>query len=135
MLIPITGLYTGLTIILAIVLGMGIGLYRGKTKISIGDGGDPEVLLRMRRHGNLLETAALTLLAMGIIEMNGADPLLLHGLGSVYILARIAHPIGLKADDVTPPLRAIGAGFSTLVMLIAGLMAIWQYASAMTAGG
>ena len=42
--IPITGLYTGLTIILAIILGAGIGLHRGKTKVSIGDGGDPETL-------------------------------------------------------------------------------------------
>ncbi|MEM9571469.1 MAG: MAPEG family protein [Pseudomonadota bacterium] len=126
-MVPITGLYTGLTIILAIVLGMGIGTYRGKTKISVGDGGDPEVLVRMRRHGNLVETAALTLLAMAIIEMNGASSGLLHGLGIAYILCRIAHPIGLKADDITHPLRAIGAMGSTLVMLIAGGFAIWQF--------
>ena len=79
--VPITGLYTGLTIILAIILGAGIGFYRGQKKISVGDGGDPEVLLRMRRHGNLVETAALTLLAMAIIELNGAPNALLHGLG------------------------------------------------------
>ncbi|MEC7291203.1 MAG: MAPEG family protein [Pseudomonadota bacterium] len=127
--IPITGLYTGLTIILAIILGAGIGLHRGKTKVSIGDGGDPETLLRMRRHGNLVETAALTLLAMAIIEVNGASATLLHGLGIAYILTRILHPIGLKADDVTHPLRALGAGGSTLVMLIAGGMAIWQFFS------
>lgn len=134
MLIPITALYTGLTIILAIVLGAGIGLYRGKTKISMGDGGDPQALLRMRRHGNLVETAALTLLAMAIIEANGASATLLHALGAVYLLARIAHPFGLRADNVSHPLRAIGAGFSTLVMLIAGCIAIWQYVTAMTAG-
>lgn len=134
MLIPITALYAGLTIILAIVLGAGIGLYRGKTKISMGDGGDPQTLLRMRRHGNLVETAALTLLAMAIIEVNSASTTLLHALGVVYILARIAHPLGLKADNVSHPLRAIGAGFSTLVMLIAGCIAIWQYVTAMMAG-
>jgi len=129
--IPITGLYTGLTIILAIILGVGIGTYRGKTKISIGDGGDPETLLRMRRHGNLVETAALTLLALAIIELNGASAMLLHGLGIVYILTRIAHPIGLKKDDITHPLRTIGALGSTLVMLIAGGVAIWQYAQSL----
>ncbi|MFN3214568.1 MAG: MAPEG family protein [Henriciella sp.] len=127
--IPITGLYTGLTIILAIILGAGIGLYRGKTKVSVGDGGDPEVLVRMRRHGNLVETAALTLLAMAVIEMNGASSALLHGLGIFYIVFRILHPIGLKADSVTHPLRAIGAMGSTLVMLIAGGVAIWQFVS------
>ena len=126
MAIPITGLYVGLTIILAIILGMRIGMMRGKTKISILDGGNMEVALKMRQHGNLLETAALTLLAMGVIELNGASSGLLHGLGIAYILARIAHPIGLKADSITHPLRTIGAMGSTLVMLIAGLTAIWQ---------
>lgn len=127
-MIPITGLYVGLTIIIAIGLGIGIGTYRGKTKISIGDGGDPEVLVRMRRHGNLVETAALTLLAMGVIEMNGAPSGLLHGLGITYILCRILHPIGLKAASVAHPLRAVGALGSTLVMFIAGTTAIWQFA-------
>lgn len=125
--IPITGLYTGLTIILAVILGAGIGVYRGRKKVSIGDGGDPEVLLRMRRHGNLVETAALTLLAMAIIEMNGAPAGLMHGLGIAYILSRIAHPIGLQIDSVSHPLRAIGAMGSTLVMVIAGGFAIWQF--------
>ena len=129
--VPVTGLYTGLTIILAIILGAGIGFYRGKKNISVGDGGDPEVLLRMRRHGNLVETAALTLLAMAIIEINGAPNALLHGLGVAYILSRIAHPIGLQVDSVSHPLRAIGAMGSTLVMLIAGGYAIWQFIGSM----
>ncbi|MEO1015526.1 MAG: MAPEG family protein [Pseudomonadota bacterium] len=132
--IPITGLYVGLTIILAIVLGARIGILRGVKKISIGDGGDPEVLVKARAHGNLVETAALTLFAMGVIEMNGASPALLHGLGIAYIITRILHPIGLKPDDVTHPLRALGAGGSTLVMLIAGVTAIWQFVSGATGG-
>ncbi len=129
--IPITGLYVGLTVILAIILGMRIGMLRGKTGISILDGGDMKVALEMRRHQNLMETAALTLLAMAVIELNGASAILLHGLGIAYIIARILHPIGLKADDITPPLRAIGAGFSTLAMLIASVVAIWQFVSSL----
>ncbi len=44
--IPNTGFYVGLTIILAIVLGMRIGMLRGKTGISILDGGNMEVALK-----------------------------------------------------------------------------------------
>jgi len=132
--IPITGLYTGLTIILAVILGSGIGMYRGKTKISMGDGGDPRARLLMRRHGNLVETAALTLLALAIIELGGAPASLLHGLGIAYILARIAHPIGLQIDSITHPLRTVGAAGSMLVMLIAGLTAIWQFYQSFSLG-
>ncbi|MEM8636054.1 MAG: MAPEG family protein [Pseudomonadota bacterium] len=132
MTLHITGLYVGLTIILAIILGMRVGLYRGKTGISIGDDGNQELALRGRHHGNLLETAALTLFAIGVLEINGASPTTLHALGAAYILARIAHPIGLKADNITHPLRTIGAMGSTLVMLISGLMAIGQYVGALS---
>ena len=128
--VPITGFYTGLTIILAIFLGARVGLLRGKTGISILHGDNMEVALKMRQHGNLMETAALTLLAMAVIEAGGASAWLLHCLGVAWIATRIMHPIGLKADDVTPPSRAIGAGGSTLVMLIAGLIAIWQFLAA-----
>lgn len=126
MSLPITGIYVGLTIILAVYLGTRIGFYRAKAGISILHEGNMEVAQRMRVHGNLLETAALTLLAMAVIEFNGASSTLLHGLGIAYIAARICHAIGLKHDNIRHPLRAIGAMGSTLVMLIAGFMAIWQ---------
>ena len=126
MSVPITGIYVGLTIILAIILGTRIGFYRAKVGISILHGDNMDVAQRMRVHGNLLETAALTLLALGVIELGGARTSLLHGLGIAYIAARICHAIGLKHDNIRHPLRAIGAMGSTLVMLIAGIIAIWQ---------
>lgn len=126
MSVPITGFYVGLTIILAIILGARIGLYRAKKGVSILDGGDMEIAQRMRVHGNMMETAALTILALGVIELNGAGTTLLHGLGIAYILARIAHAIGLKHDNISHPLRTVGAMGSTLVMLIAGITAIHQ---------
>jgi len=125
--LPITGLYIGLSILLAIILSARIGFYRAKVGISILDGGNMEVAQRMRVHGNMMKTAALTLLAMAVIEVNGAGSTMLHGLGIAYILSRIAHAIGLKHDNIRHPLRALGAMGSTLVMLTAGLTAIWQF--------
>lgn len=128
--IPITGIYVGLTIILAIILGIRIGFYRAKLGISILHDGNMEVAQRMRVHGNLLETAALTLLAMAVIEINGAGATLLHGLGIAYIVSRICHAMGLKHDNIRHPLR-LGSLGSTLVMLVAGCIAIWQGVNAL----
>ncbi|MGI9423912.1 MAG: MAPEG family protein [Hyphomicrobiaceae bacterium] len=133
MMIPITGFYVGMTIVLAIVLGARVGLMRGTTKIPILHGDNMTLATRIRAHANLTETAALTLLAMAVIEHNGASPALIHGVGIAYIVARVLHPIGLKHDDVTHPLRAIGAGVSTLAMLVAGTTAIWQFISTFAA--
>ncbi|MEM9356701.1 MAG: MAPEG family protein [Pseudomonadota bacterium] len=127
MIIPITGLYVGLTIALAIVLGMRVGLTRGATGISIGDGGNEGLALKIRHHANLLETAALTLLAMAIIEANGASRWVLYTAGICYIASRIVHPFGLRAGDITHPLRPVGAAGSMLVMLSLGLIAIIQF--------
>lgn len=124
--VPITGLYVGLTVILAIILGTRIGFYRAKKGVSILDGGDMEIAQRMRVHGNMMETAALTILALGVIELNGAGPTLLHGLGIAYILARIAHALGLKHDNISHPLRTVGAMGSMIVMLVAGVTAFYQ---------
>ncbi|MEM9667919.1 MAG: MAPEG family protein [Pseudomonadota bacterium] len=131
MTLHITGLYVGLTIILTVILAVRIGLYRGKSGVSIGDGGDKELAVRVRHHGNLLETAALTLLAIGVLEINGTSPTMLHALGGAYIVCRILHPIGLRADNITHPLRAVGALGSTLVMLISGIMAILHFAGSL----
>ena len=126
----ITALYLGLSIVLAITLSARIGLYRAKVGISILDGGDMEVAQRMRVHGNFSETVALIILAFAVIEYNGAPAILLHGLGIAYLLSRVAHAIGLKHDNISHPLRALGAMGSTLVMLIAGGTAIWQFTQA-----
>ena len=40
------------------------------------------------------------------------------------LAARIAHPLGLKADDAGGLLRSLGAGATALVVLVAGIWAI-----------
>ncbi|MEL6258189.1 MAG: MAPEG family protein, partial [Pseudomonadota bacterium] len=83
----------------------------------------------IRQHGNLIENAALTLFVIGVVELNGGSDQLVHALGATFVIARIAHPLGLKAESATHPLRAIGAGLSQLVLLIAGGVAAWQFVS------
>jgi uncharacterized membrane protein YecN with MAPEG domain len=125
--VPITGLYAGLLAILALVLGFGVGRKRLQTGVSILDGGRPDLALAIRRHANFTEHVPLALLLLALIELNGARPGLLHGLGAALTLARIAHPLGLHAEDIRRPLRGIGSATTSLVTLIAAGVAIWQY--------
>jgi uncharacterized membrane protein YecN with MAPEG domain len=46
---------------------------------------------------------------------------LLHGLGASLLVARILHPLGLKADNMKVPLRGIGAFGTMLVTLVAAI--------------
>jgi uncharacterized membrane protein YecN with MAPEG domain len=121
---PITALYAGLQALLGFALSMGIGPTRGKLGISIGDGGNPDLLLKIRRHGNWAENVPFALLLIALLELNGAGSTLLHGLGATLLIARIAHPIGLKKDKVYEPLRIGGALLTGLVTAVAAIALI-----------
>ena len=128
-MVPITALYAGLLALIVIVLGGVIGPLRLRANISILHGNDMVLATAIRRHGNFTESVPFALILLGFLELNGASPGLLHGLGIALVVARIAHPLGLKHDNVRNPLRGIGAGGTTLVTLIAGGMLIWGYFS------
>ena len=118
---------SALVSLIASVLAYQAGSMRPKTGISIGDGGNVELLEKMRRHANFTESVPLALILMAAIEIDGASAGLIHGLGIALVVCRIAHPIGLHHDNISHPARAIGAGGTLLVTLIAAGTAIWQF--------
>ena len=125
----ITGLYAGLLALVFLFLGSRISGTRMKLSTSIGDGDHPELAEQVRRHGNFAESVPLALLLLGIVELNGAGPQLVHGLGIALLLARLAHPLGVRHDVMPHPLRALGAGLTFAVTGVAAGTALWQYAS------
>lgn len=122
--IAITPLYAGILGVMAIVIAFQAGKIRGTTGISVGDGGNQELLLAMRRHANFIEFVPLTLVMIALLEFNKVSPTAIHLLGGGLVVFRICHAIGIKADTTAGPLRAAGAAGSTLVMLVASIWAI-----------
>lgn len=119
--VPITALYAALQALLAIGLVFPVGQLRGKTKVSLGSGGNPELETAIRRHANWTEHVPIALLLLALLELNGGSPGLLHGLGATLLVARILHPLGLDAADMRRPLRGIGAIGTLLVTLVAAI--------------
>jgi uncharacterized membrane protein YecN with MAPEG domain len=128
-LVPITALYAGLLALILIALGAMIGPLRMSTGISILHGDNMALATRIRRHGNFTEGVPFALILLAALELNGASPAWLHGLGIALVLSRIAHPIGLQHDNMRNPLRVLGALGTILVTLIAAVMLIWGYLS------
>jgi uncharacterized membrane protein YecN with MAPEG domain len=125
--LPITGFYAGVLALIAIALGLHVGMQRARTGVSILHGDDMALATAIRRHGNFTEAVPLVLILLAALELNGASHGLLHGLGAALVLARIAHPLGLRHDNMRNPLRAIGALGTTLITAIAAIAAIWSY--------
>jgi hypothetical protein len=93
-----------------------IGQLREKFKVSVGDGGNEPLLRRMRAQANLIENAPLVLILLGGLELSGANRLILACAAAIFILARIAHPIGMDAAE-NGRWRTVGMAGNMLVTL------------------
>lgn len=119
----ITILYAGVLGLMAIVLGATAGIYRAKHNISIGDGGDAELTLRMRRHANFVENVPLALVLFAMLEMQGVSGLAIHGLGVALVLGRSLHWAGF-GESVSNPVRGLGSGLTALSIVVASVWGI-----------
>lgn len=81
---------------------------------SIGDGGNTDLLLRIRQHGNCAEWSFFLLILMILSEGMGAPSIYLYIGGALLVLGRIAHPFGLKKDNAAHVLRYVGNGSNML---------------------
>jgi uncharacterized membrane protein YecN with MAPEG domain len=123
----ITAFYAGILGLIAIGISIAAGRTRGTSGILIGDGGNIELIAAMRRHANFVEYVPLTLILIGLLEMNGVSNTAIHGLGAGLVFVRLCHAIGFRADQKLMPLRTIGAAGSTLILLISSIWAITLY--------
>ena len=125
--VPITALYAGLLALVGLVLGASSGWLRAKTGVSLGAGDNPQQLVAFRRHGNFSEWVPVALILIAVLELNGVSSTALHAFGATLFLARIAHPLGLKPESTSGLPRALGAGATALVVLVAAVWAIATY--------
>ena len=123
----VTALYAGILGLMSLALAMAAGMQRGSAGISVGDGGNPDLLLAMRRHANFLEYVPMALILLGVLESNGVSDTALHALGASLVVARVAHAVGLKGDTMQGIGRLIGAGGTMLVSVVASIWAITTY--------
>ena len=123
----ITLLYAGLCTILVVLLASRVAYWRFKHKIGIGDGGDRELLKRMRAHGNAIENMPLALILLGGMELNGYSGTIIHSFGAVLLVSRLAHAVGLSRSSGTSAGRFAGSMFTWLLMLTMAGFAIVGY--------
>ncbi|WP_218014034.1 MAPEG family protein [Rubellimicrobium roseum] len=95
MALPVTSLYAALLTTLFLGLTARVILYRRGRRISLGDGGDPEMLHRLRAQGNCAEYAPLGIMLLGLLELADWGATLLHGLGLMLLSGRLIHSMAL----------------------------------------
>jgi hypothetical protein len=97
---------------------------RRQTGIDLLDGGDRPLLLRIRAHGNLSETAPIALLLLVVLELQSADGLVVAGLGGMLLAGRILHAWALIWAD-SKPARIVGMMLTTAATSFGAVINLW----------
>jgi len=121
------GLYVGLNLLIMLVLGLNTSLSRRKHKISLGDGGNEEMLGKMRAHGNAIEWMPGALIGLVVLAMMSVPVILIHVFGLLFTIARGAHGYALSSGDTRSPGRMIGS-LLTLLIYLGMALALLYYA-------
>jgi uncharacterized membrane protein YecN with MAPEG domain len=124
----ITLLYAGLCALLVLILAARVVRWRMTHRIGLGDGGDAELLRRVRVHGNAIEYLPLCLILLGGMELNGYPAPIIHGFGLALLLSRVAHAWGLSRSSGVSAGRFAGTLVTWLLMLAMAGFAIGGYA-------
>jgi uncharacterized membrane protein YecN with MAPEG domain len=124
---PITALWAGLLGILMLGLAGRVVNARNSEKILFGDGGNVLLQQHVRVHGNFIEYVPLGLVLLLILELNGASPLLLNGLGGTLFVARLLHAFGLTRTTGTSFGRFVGTVLTWLVLFASSALALYSY--------
>lgn len=121
---PITALYTGILAILFLALSARVVAVRGR--VSLGDGGDPEVLRRMRGHANFAEYVPLILLMMALLETQHLAAWQLHAMGASLVFARLVHGIALSFTRKWFFGRFAGSALTFVLLAVCGILCVMQ---------
>ncbi len=131
MILPVTLVIAAACGVVNIWLAVRLVRGRVRGKVMVGDGGDPTMLSGMRAHANFTEYAPIVLILMTLVELARGPLVALWVIGAVFVLARIAHPLGM-ARPAPNPFRAAGALVTWVVTLV---LAGWALAIAADVGG
>lgn len=128
MVLPVTLTAAAAAALIAMWLGMRVGRVRAAEKVSHGDGGVPLLAKRMRAQLNFVEYTPFVLVLIAAIELAGKGGWWLEIVSAVYMLARVAHGIGMDADSGS---RARMVGIMVTMLTLLGLAI---YAALVAAG-
>jgi uncharacterized protein len=121
----IVPLYAAVLALIYIALSLQTTRLRNSLRVSLGDGGDKELMRAIRVHANFAEYVPFAVLLIHLCEGDGAPKELLHGLCIALIIGRVAHAWGVSQLKENLRFRMVGMliTFFTLGIAAAYLLA------------
>jgi uncharacterized membrane protein YecN with MAPEG domain len=121
----ITLLYAGLLSLWLLVLSVRVIAIRSQG-ISLGDGGNPVLLRRIRAHGNFAEYVPMILVMIGFLELSHFSALWIHLLGGTLVVSRLLHGYALSFNESFKFGRIGGTALTLTLLGVCGFLCIYQ---------
>ena len=125
-MLPITLMTASVLTLIGLVLAYRVGLGRAKHLVNLGDGGNADMVIRIRSHANFVEYVPLALVLMGLLELAGANKIFLTAMGGLLILFRVCHPIGMPMEKNPNVFRAGSAIGTFLLIFVAAIYGLFM---------
>ena len=123
--LAVTPVYAGFLAFVYLYLTYSVIRLRRRKQLSVGDGGDPSFLRKMRAHGNFAEYVPMALLLMAMAEFLGAGAALLHAIGGLLLAGRLAHGWCFLFTDSNLKARTAGMAMTLSAIAIGGGVSLW----------
>ena len=120
------GLWSGLLILLMIILSGLTVTRRRRHLVAFGDGGHAELNAAARAFGNASEYIPVGLVALVLLALTGAPEIMIHGVGATLLLGRIVHAVGLLFQK-GPSLGRVTGMVLTYLALLVGAVSLIAY--------
>jgi uncharacterized membrane protein YecN with MAPEG domain len=114
-------LYAAILGLLFVALSVRTIRVRRRFRVGVGDGGNPALLRAMRVHSNFAEYVPIALILLALVEMGGASPLMIHGLGACLVAGRVSHAFGVSHDKENYRFRVAGMALTFFVLVAASI--------------
>ncbi len=120
-------LYASILTVLFVVLSVRTLRMRRRLKIAVGDAGNLAMLRAMRVHSNFAEYVPFGLFLIFLVELTGAAPQFVHGLGSCLLAGRLSHAYGVSQVDEKYGYRVAGMALTFTTLLTAAAWLAYRY--------
>jgi uncharacterized membrane protein YecN with MAPEG domain len=114
-------LWSGLLILLMLVLSGIVVSGRRKHLVSFGDGGNPDLLAASRAFGNCAEYATPGMVALLLLAAVGTPVWMVHAVGATLLVGRVVHALGLLFQTGPSLGRVIGMLLTWVALLTAAV--------------
>ena len=117
-----TSIYAGICGLFMAWLALQTIKVRRAAKVKLGDNGNFELQSAIRAHGNFAEYMPITIILLFLFEFNGAPALMIHLIGSMFLVGRWIHAQGLLKDDLHK--RVVGMKFTLNILILLAVVNI-----------